>query len=100
MSKTDPRELETPKTFALITPIDVSGSQVTELTLREPTAGDTEQLQKDSQRLGEVGAIIQLIGKQTKLAPVDVRKIGARDLQILQDYLGSFFTLPSESSDD
>lgn len=99
MSKIDPLALETPKTFTLLTPVEGEGGPITEITLREPTAGDAEQMQKDVAKVGDAGAVIFLIARQTKLAPVDVRKLGARDFQILQEYIGSFFTLPSESSD-
>ena len=97
MSTVDPLTLETPKTFPLIAPIYAGEAEVLELTLREPTAGETEQLQKDSGKLGDAGALIQLIAKQTKLPPNDIRQLGARDFQRLQDYLGSFFTPPSQS---
>lgn len=89
-------ELETPKTFTLISPIAAGETQVSELTLQEPTAGDVEQLIRDEAKDGAMGAMIKLIGKQTKLPLVDVRKMSARDFKALADYLSSFF--PSDKT--
>lgn len=83
-------DLETPKTFTLLSPITTSAGELSEITLREPTAGDIEQLQRDEAKDGAATALVKLIAKQAKLPPVDVRNIGARDFNKLQEYLGSF----------
>ena len=91
--------LETPKTFTLITPIQAGDVEVTELILREPTAGDIEKLQADQEKHGAATALILLIAKQTKVAAVDVRKVSARDFNKLSGYLGSFLESGEKSSE-
>lgn len=92
------KEFETPKTFTLIVPIKVADAEVAEVTLREPTAGDIEKMQRDTEKGGAANALILLIAKQAKLAPTDVRNLGARDFNILQEYLGSFLEPVPDSS--
>lgn len=96
------KHIETPKTFTLGTAITTGKDEreITEFTLREPTAGDVEQLQKDTDKDGAAGAVVKLIARQTKLPPTDVRALGARDFMKMQEYLLSFLSLadqPSES---
>lgn len=92
-------ELESPKTFFLLTPFEGaekdSVGTITEITLREPTAGDIAQIERDTAKEGATEAIVRLVARQTKLPPVDVRKIGARDFNRMSEYFGGFFA-PSE----
>lgn len=90
-------DLETPKTFELLTPIKAGDDSLTEITLREPTVGDIEDFDRRQAEKGPVTAMIHLIAKQAKLAPADIRNLGARDLNQLQEYLLSFLAPPKSS---
>lgn len=90
---------ETPKTFELIAPIKAGDDLLTEITLREPTVGDIEEFDRRQTEKGPVTAMVLLIAKQAKLAPADIRNLGARDLNQLQEYLLSFLSPPKPSSE-
>lgn len=89
---------ESPKTFTLRSPIkDEKGNEIAaEVTLREPCAGDIEQIEKDSIKDGATTALIRLISKQSKLSPTDIRRLGGRDFNDLTGYLGGFLESPKK----
>lgn len=75
------------KTFTLRKPLNVGGNIKTELTLREPTAGEFERTAK----IGGVSGQIDLISRQTTVPPDLVRGLPVRDFLALSGYLDSFF---------
>jgi phage FluMu protein gp41 len=91
--------LESPKTFTLIVPIQAGDEKLTEVTLREPTVADIEQVARDEAKDGAVAALVRLIAKQAKLAPTDIRSMGARDFNQLSGYFKGFLS-PDEGSSE
>lgn len=75
------------KTFPLRKPLNVGGDIKTELTLREPTAGEFEMAAKT----GGVTGQIELISRQTAVPPDLIRTIPSRDFLKMSGYIDSFF---------
>lgn len=99
MSTKNVDAIETPKDFPLRKPLQVGDREITEITLREPTSGEIEQMDLDTRKGSEIGALNRLIAKQAKLAPVDIRNIGGRDFIRMQEYLLSFLGSTDKSSE-
>ena len=79
----------TTKTFDLVSPIVDQGEPVNSITLREPTAGEMEIIEK-SPRPGIDG--ISIIGK----VPVKIAEsLCARDYNAMRAYLCLLYTSPS-----
>lgn len=72
------------KSIPLRTPIDLGGDQKTTLDLREPTAGEIDDMGR------EKSPAIFLISQVTGLPPAICRKIPAREYGAAWAYLGSF----------
>lgn len=93
------KQIETPKTFTLISPVKAGEKEITEVELREPTAHELAKFDRDSRKDGLVTAAINMIAKQTRLPPVDVGNFGARDFDAMQEYIGSFLGQTSKESE-
>jgi Phage tail assembly chaperone proteins, E, or 41 or 14 len=67
-------------------PVEFAGKIYDELRLREPTAGEMEEISKHSGTAGTIFAIAQVSG-----TPIGaVRRIGVRDMNKAGDYLLGF----------
>jgi hypothetical protein len=82
---------ETEKTYRLIKPLEVEGKTITELNLREPTAGELEFSEKKAD--SNNGASIQLIAAVSGLHPNVVKGLCARDYKAAAGYLTSFLEI-------
>lgn len=79
---------ETEKTFKLIKPLVLEDKTITELTLREPTAGEVEFAERKAD--SNNGASIQLIAAVSGLHPNVVKNLCARDYKAAAGYVTSF----------
>lgn len=75
-------------TVTLVRGLEISGSNVTSLTLREPSLDD----QLVSQKVGDdAEAEVALIANLAEVAPGDLRTLKMRDFLRLQTALGFFY---------
>ena len=82
-----PRQAAFPIEVDLVTSIEVSGATVSALSVREPTVGDIEVVNKERTGLARMLRMITLIAD---IPPEDLRRMGSRDYVRVQELLESF----------
>lgn len=91
--------METEKTITLRKPITLGSGDgaitYTELTLREPTAGE---LEKASRADTGIGTMINLVSAIAKIPRSAAEQLSQRDLGEVSAYLGGFTAAGSEAS--
>lgn len=80
-------EVEFPIRYPLLTPIRTDGSELKEVSLREPTVRDIEISQKEKRGLPTVTRMLTLVAEMT---PEQVSGMGSRDFSRIEQVLSSF----------
>lgn len=80
-------EIPDEKTFTLRKPLKLGTLEVTEVTLREPTAGELEQAQRQSTSVGQAISLIQIQSKHPRRM---IESMSQRDLQECSDFFALF----------
>ena len=80
-------KLEFPIRYPLLAPIRTDGSELKEISLREPTLRDIEVSQKEKSGLPTASRMLTLIAD---LSPEQVRSMGSRDFARISEVLTSF----------
>ena len=80
-------KLEFPILYPLLAPIPADGSQLQEVSLREPTVRDVEVSQKEKSGLPTASRMLTLIAD---LSPEQVRSMGSRDFARISEVVTSF----------
>jgi hypothetical protein len=79
---------------ALSRPIKVGDDELSELLLREPTAGDLEATDGAD---GDVAKSILLIAKLADVPPSSIRSLRAKDLQTVSEAIAPFLPQPPQT---
>lgn len=87
------------KTITLRKPIKLQDRTVTEITLREPTAGEIEQVEKRAARDGAQASNILLIQVCADITDGEARRLGARDFHEALMFVQGFFPAAPETGD-
>jgi hypothetical protein len=83
----DQQEIPDELVITLRKPIEFGGETYTELTLREPTAGEYEQVDNVK---GPTATDIIMVSLVSGVPKQVIAKVGMRDLNKAAKYLGSF----------
>lgn len=84
-------EMQDELTLTLRKPLVTAKGEVTELALREPTAGELDKFTRAMAKDGGVAATLVLIAAITAIDRPFLEKLGARDFNAASDYLAGFF---------
>lgn len=79
---------DTQATIELSRPLDIDGTQVSTLTLREPTVED--QITASEMKASDAVQEVHMIANLCDVAPSDIRKLSLRDYRKLQDAFVGF----------
>jgi hypothetical protein len=85
---------ETEKKLSLKKPIVMGDLTITELTLREPTAGELDYAEQNSK--GSNGATIIMIATVSGKHPDVIKQMGARDYTEAAKYIKTFLSSDPE----
>ena len=80
-------KVEFPIRYPLLSPIQVDGVELKEVSLREPTVRDIETSQKEKRGLPTVTRLLTLVAEMT---PGQVSSMGSRDFSRIEQVLASF----------
>jgi hypothetical protein len=72
-------------------PITVEGRELTEITIKEPTAGQMAMAEQTSRNGGEVGQGIALLALACGVTPIFIKQMCGSDYVKAQKVLGNFF---------
>lgn len=75
------------ETFPLVAPYE----GITEISLREPTVDEIARVNDDTQKFGAIRSMKNLIAAMAGLEVATVGRMGARDFNACNKYLGAFF---------
>jgi hypothetical protein len=78
----------TQKMLPLKAPLTIDERSITELSLREPTAGELDDAEANAKTNN--GTTILLLARVTGENPNVIKQLGARDYKAASDYLKSF----------
>ncbi|MEM7047002.1 MAG: phage tail assembly protein [Pseudomonadota bacterium] len=80
-------EVRLPIMDRLLSPITVDGTEIKDVSVREPTVLDLEVANKE---VSELGKTSRLLAQVMNLAPDDIKKLGSRDFSRLGSLVAAF----------
>lgn len=90
-------ELQDELTLPLRKPLATAKGDVSELKLREPTAGELDKFTRAIAKDGSVAATLLLISLIAGIDKPFLERLGTRDFQAASDYLSSFMNASPET---